>query len=71
MYSARCNAYSASRLIELTARKNYKKEKIEAYIISLFLFLFILAKKLAIEYLILYFVTRSIVVLQMNSIDSR
>ena len=35
MYSARRNAYSASRLIELTARKNYKKEKIEAYIISL------------------------------------
>ena len=31
MYSARCNADSTLRLIELTAKRNYKKEKIEEY----------------------------------------
>ena len=35
MYSARRNAYSASRLIELTAKRNYKKEKIEEYMCCL------------------------------------
>ena len=42
MYSARRNAYFASRLIELTARKNYKKEKIEAYIMLSLYFSFFL-----------------------------
>lgn len=35
MYSARRNADPTSRLIELTAKRNYKKEKIEAYMCCL------------------------------------
>ena len=42
MYSARRNADPTSRLIELTAKRNYKKEKIEEYIMLPLYFSFFL-----------------------------
>lgn len=42
MYSARRNADPTSQLIELTVKRNYKKEKIEEYIMLHLYFSFFL-----------------------------